>query len=78
MSGHSHSHGHTAAGAERGRLRAVLAVTLGILAAELVGAALGHSLVLLADAAHLAADAAGMSLTLLAVVWATRPRGSRG
>jgi cobalt-zinc-cadmium efflux system protein len=72
VSGHAHVHG-TAAGAERGRLRAVLAVTVTILVVEVVGALVAHSLALLADAAHLAADAAGIGLTLLAVVWATRP-----
>ena len=71
MSG-GHSHG-TATGAHRSRLGMVLGITLAVLVAEVVGGLLAHSLVLLADAAHLAADAAGIGLSLLAVVWATRP-----
>jgi cobalt-zinc-cadmium efflux system protein len=72
VTGHSHSHG-TAAGEQRGRLVAVLAITTTILAVEVVGGLVAHSLVLLADAAHLAADAAGIGLALFAVVCATRP-----
>ncbi len=51
----------------------VLAITATILCAEVVGAVVGHSLVLLADAGHMAADAAGISLSLLGVYWAGRP-----
>ena len=51
-------HGHvlTATGRHRGRLGAVLAITLGIAVAEVCGALVSGSLVLLADAAHMAAD----------------------
>jgi cobalt-zinc-cadmium efflux system protein len=72
VTAHAHSHG-TAAGEQRGRLVAVLAITTTILAVEVVGGLVAHSLVLLADAAHLAADAAGIGLALFAVVCATRP-----
>ena len=72
MSGHDHSHG-TAAAAQRGKLAAVLAITVAILAVEVVGGLVAHSLVLLADAAHMGADAAGIGLSLFAVVCATRP-----
>ncbi|MDX6265476.1 MAG: cobalt-zinc-cadmium efflux system protein [Frankiales bacterium] len=72
MSGHTHSHG-TAAGEQRGRLTAVLAITVTILAVEVVGGLVAHSLVLLADAAHMASDSAGIGLSLFAVVCATRP-----
>jgi cobalt-zinc-cadmium efflux system protein len=72
MSGHAHPHS-TAANAQRGRLVAVLAITVTILAVEVVGGLVAHSLVLLADAAHMAADAAGIGLALFAVVCATRP-----
>ena len=77
--GHGGGHGHvhlTASSAERGRLRLVLAVTVGVLLAELVGGLAAHSLVLLADAGHLLADAAGIGLALLAVSFATRPATS--
>jgi cobalt-zinc-cadmium efflux system protein len=77
VSGHDHAHGHahhgTAAGAQRSRLALVLVITTTILLAEVVGGLVAHSLVLLADAAHMAADAGGIGLSLLAVVWATRP-----
>lgn len=63
----------TATGAQRGRLVAVLAVTLAILVAEVVGGLVAHSLVLIADAGHMAADAAGIGLSLLAVWLSERP-----
>jgi cobalt-zinc-cadmium efflux system protein len=73
MSGdHDHHHG-TAAAAQRGRLTVVLAITVTILVTEVVGGLVADSLVLLADAAHMAADAAGIGLSLLAVYWAGRP-----
>ncbi|MCW2723492.1 MAG: czcD [Frankiales bacterium] len=74
LSGHSHSH-HTgtAAQAHRGRLTVVLGITVAILMLEVAGAAVAHSLALLADAGHMAADAAGISLSLLAVIWSSRP-----
>ena len=72
---HDHDHG-TAAGQQRGRLVAVLAITLTVLVAEVVGGLVAHSLVLLADAAHMTADAAGIGLSLAAVFWAARPATS--
>ncbi len=63
----------SAAGAHRGRLVAVLAITLAILAAEVVGGVLAGSLALLADAGHVAADAAGIAMSLLAIAFAARP-----
>src|SRR5438270_107108 len=47
----------TATGRHRGRLGAVLAITVGVAVAEVCGALVSGSLVLLADAAHLAAVA---------------------
>jgi cobalt-zinc-cadmium efflux system protein len=79
--GHGHTHGPgrevTATGRYRGRLAAVLAITVGIAAAEVIGALVSGSLVLLADAAHMAADAAGVGLSLLAAYVASRPATSR-
>ncbi len=72
--GHGHDYGaRTAVGAERGRLALVLGITVAVLAAEIVGGLLAHSLVLIADAGHMAADAAGIGLSLLAVWFAGRP-----
>jgi cobalt-zinc-cadmium efflux system protein len=78
VAGERHQHGQlTAAGRHRGRLAVVLLITLAVLAAELVGAALSGSLVLLADAGHLATDAAGIGLALLAAWAAGRPATAR-
>lgn len=72
--GQGHDHGaSTAAGAQRGRLTLVLGITVTVLAAEVIGGVLAHSLVLIADAGHMAADAAGIGLSLLAVWFAGRP-----
>jgi cobalt-zinc-cadmium efflux system protein len=57
----------------RGRLALVLAITTGILVSEVIGGLLAHSLVLLAEAGHMAADAGGIGLALLAVWFANRP-----
>ena len=72
--GHDHGHGSgTAASEQRGRLTLVLGMTVTILAVEIVGGILAHSLVLIADAGHMATDAAGIGLSLLAVRFASRP-----
>jgi cobalt-zinc-cadmium efflux system protein len=79
--GHGHTHGPgrelTATGRYRGSLAAVLAITVGIAVAEVIGALVSGSLVLLADAAHMAADAAGVGLSLLAAYVAARPATGR-
>jgi cobalt-zinc-cadmium efflux system protein len=68
--GHAHP---SPAAAHRGRLLAVLALSLGVLVAEVVGGLLTGSLALLADAGHMLADVAGLSLALLAVWFGGRP-----
>ncbi len=75
--GHAHDHALTATGRHRGRLAAVMAITLSIAAGEIAGAVLSGSLVLLADAAHMAADAAGVGLSLLAAHFASKPATER-
>ncbi len=70
--GGEHDHG-TAAAAHKGQLTVVLCITVVILASEVVGGVLTHSLALLADAAHMLADVIGIGLALLAVVFAARP-----
>lgn len=74
--GHDHTHG-TTAGAHRGRLAIVFGIVLAVLVVEIVGGLVTGSLALLADAAHMASDAAGVGLTLLAVRFAARPPTSR-
>lgn len=70
-------HQHTATGRHRGRLAAVVAISASIAAAEVAGALISGSLVLLADAAHMAADAAGAGLSVLAAYMAARPATGR-
>jgi cobalt-zinc-cadmium efflux system protein len=74
---HDHASALTATGRRRGRLAAVMGITAGIAAAEIIGAVVSGSLVLLADAAHMAADAAGVGLSVLAAYAAARPATDR-
>ena len=76
--GHGHTHAPgTAAAGQRGRLAVVLGLTLAVLVAEVIGAAVTGSLALLADAGHMATDAAGIALALGAVSLAQRAAGGR-
>jgi len=75
MTGHSHA--VTATGRHRRTLIAVLGLTTMIAIGEIAGAAITGSLVLFADAAHMAADAAGLGLSLLAAYMAARPPTER-
>lgn len=75
--GHAHGADLTATGRHRSRLAVAMGISAGIAAAEVAGAVLSGSLVLLADAAHLAADAAGVGLSLLAAYFAARPATDR-
>ena len=68
-----HSHGVTATGRYRQTLITVLALTTLVAVAEVIGAVITGSLVLFADAAHMAADAAGLGLSLLAAFVASLP-----
>jgi cobalt-zinc-cadmium efflux system protein len=52
-------------------------ITVSVAVAEAIGAWISGALVLLADAAHMAADAAGIGLSLLAVMFAMRPATTR-
>jgi cobalt-zinc-cadmium efflux system protein len=78
--GHDHGHAHshapptgTAAAAYRGRLRIALGITLTIMVVEIVGGLLADSLALIADSAHMATDAVGLGMALLAIHFANRP-----
>jgi cobalt-zinc-cadmium efflux system protein len=69
-----HQHGHLGAGATHRRpLAIVLAISSTILVVEVVGAVISGSLALLADAAHVLTDVAGLTLALVASVLAARP-----
>lgn len=72
-----HDHGLTAAQAHRGRLTAVLAITLTVMVAEVVGGVLSGSVALVADAGHMLTDAAGVTLALVATSLARRPATAR-
>ncbi|MEV7081679.1 cation diffusion facilitator family transporter [Streptomyces sp. NPDC093516] len=81
--GHDHWHAHggpggaTATSAYRGRLRVALAITLGVVAVQIVGGVLADSLALVADSAHMATDALGLAMALLAIHFANRPPSDR-
>jgi cobalt-zinc-cadmium efflux system protein len=75
--GHSHGPPMTATGRHRRALVTVLALSALIAVAEVIGALVTGSLVLLADAAHMAADVSGIGLSLLAVHFAARPPAGR-
>ncbi|MGY0071124.1 cation diffusion facilitator family transporter [Streptomyces sp. QTS137] len=79
--GHDHGHGApaggTASAAYRGRLRAALAITLAVMVVEIIGGVLADSLALVADAAHMATDALGLGMALLAIHFANRPPSER-
>ena len=75
--GADHGHGHSAGLTDhRGRLAAVLAITVTVLVVEVVGAFVSGSLALLADAAHMLTDVAGLTLGLIAAALARRPATS--
>ncbi|CAN5883175.1 cation diffusion facilitator family transporter [soil metagenome] len=79
MSGHGHGHGEfaaTATGGHRRRLLLVLAITAVVLVVQVVGGLLSGSLALLADAGHMATDAAGITAALVAASLAARPATS--
>ncbi|MEV5882269.1 cation diffusion facilitator family transporter [Streptomyces sp. NPDC052020] len=81
--GHDHGHAHgapaggTATAAYRGRLRVALSITLTVMVVEIVGGVLADSLALVADAAHMATDALGLGMALLAIRFAARPPSER-
>lgn len=76
-----HGHGQAIAGSRREscqrRLRIVLALTLVYMVAEIIGGWYTGSLALMADAAHMASDAAALGLSLFAGWIASRPATSR-
>lgn len=73
-----HDHGHAAGRAEdRARLRIVLGVTASVLVLEVVGWWVTGSLALLADAGHMATDAAAVVLALGASYVASLGGGPR-
>jgi cobalt-zinc-cadmium efflux system protein len=80
--GHSHGgHGHNHHGHAHPTLRPsvlgwAMAATLGLVAAEIVGGLLGHSVALLNDAVHNLSDVPALGISWLAMRWAERPADS--
>ena len=68
----AHAHG-SASAAHRGRLTAVLGLTLAVFVIQLVGGLVSNSLALVADAGHNFTDVAGVGLALLAIHFGGRP-----
>jgi len=78
--GHEHGqhHGHTHAGYAHPPLRPsilgwAMAVTLGLVIAEVFGGILGRSVALLNDAVHNLSDVPALGISYLAMRWAERP-----
>ena len=69
----THTHGTAEQPGHRGRLTAVLGITVTVLVIEVVGSVVSGSVALIADAAHLLTDVAGLSLGLLAAIVADKP-----
>ncbi|MET1133485.1 MAG: cation diffusion facilitator family transporter, partial [Aeromicrobium sp.] len=73
--GHDHAHG---AGVQhRGKLLAVLGLTLSVLVLQVVVGLVTGSLALLADAGHMLSDSLGLVLALTAIAVAQRSGGPR-
>jgi cobalt-zinc-cadmium efflux system protein len=70
---HMGEHGHPGATTDRRRLGWAMVVISVVLLAEVAGAAVTGSLVLLADAGHLATDVLSLAVALIAAVLAQRP-----
>lgn len=68
----AHDHDLDLRASDRRALRIALAITLAFLGMEVVGGILSGSLALLADAGHMATDALGLGLALVAVRLAAR------
>src|ERR1039457_5229065 len=67
--GHSHSHTEMASGV----LAGAVAATALLVAAELFGGYVGHSISLISDALHNLSDIPTMLISWLALRWAARP-----
>ena len=73
--GHSH-HGHAHPTLRPSVLGWAMVATLGLVAAEVVGGILGHSVALLNDAVHNLSDVPALGISWLAMRWAERPADS--
>ncbi|KAM9861480.1 cation diffusion facilitator family transporter [Leucobacter sp. BZR 635] len=67
----------TATGSHRKRLMVVLAIYATIIAAQIVGSLVTNSLALAAEAMHMAVDASGILIALIATILATRAASAK-
>ena len=73
---HEHSHSHVnGRDAERGALKAALALIVVFMIAEVTAGVIANSLALLSDAAHMLTDAVALAVALIAARLAARPAG---
>ncbi len=70
-----HHHHHLSSDADARKLLLALGLIVGFMAVEVAAGAVGHSLALLSDAAHMLADACALGVSLLAIRLARRPAG---
>ncbi len=74
---HDHAHGHSHAPAVTGgnekRVLGAMLLTAGFMLVEIIGGVLSGSLALIADAGHMATDAAALALAFIAFRLAARP-----
>ncbi len=70
---HDHSHHEPVAPNETRRLMWALAITLAVAGVEAAGGWISNSVVLLADAGHMLADAGALLLAWLGIRWSRRP-----
>ncbi|WP_134686519.1 cation diffusion facilitator family transporter [Brevibacillus migulae] len=72
--GHDHSHGHHhGKGANKQALLFSLIIITAFLIVEVIGGFLTNSLALLSDAGHMLSDASALLLSLIAMIFASRP-----
>jgi cobalt-zinc-cadmium efflux system protein len=79
MQSHAHGHEHAAGSSHHhadlsgGVLRGAVIATLALVAVELLGGYLGHSISLVSDALHNLSDVPTMLISWFALYWSTRP-----
>ena len=73
MHGHSHGHGHSHELPSSGVLAGSVAATLLLVAVELTGGVMAHSIALISDAVHNLTDVPSLLIAWLGIRWAGRP-----
>jgi len=73
---HGHAHAHDAGSMSRGLLVGAISTTLALIALEIIGGTMGHSIALISDAVHNLADVPMLFISWLAARLAERPADS--